>query len=98
MRRAFITPSRYSPPRRRVPQPKGSLRRACLGSKPPSPGALPAARWIEERKGASIVLRCREMVELTSAIAWEHYRGRFNQALGIQPLGFSEAFCVLPER
>lgn len=41
----------------------------------------------------------RQLVELTSAIAWEHYRGRFNQVFGIQPSGFSEgAFCVLPEQ
>ena len=40
----------------------------------------------------------RQLVELTSAIAWEHYRGRFNQVFGIQPSGFSEGtFCVLPE-
>jgi len=40
-----------------------------------------------------------QLVELASAIAWEHYRARFNQALGVRPAGFSEgAFCVLPER
>ncbi len=40
-----------------------------------------------------------QLVELTAAIAWEHYRGRFNQVFGVQPAGFSEgAFCVLPER
>lgn len=39
------------------------------------------------------------MVELTAAIAWENYRGRFNRALGIESQGFAKgAFCVLPER
>jgi AhpD family alkylhydroperoxidase len=31
-----------------------------------------------------------QIVELTSAIAWENYRGRFNWALGIESDGFSE--------
>jgi 4-carboxymuconolactone decarboxylase len=40
-----------------------------------------------------------ELVELTSAIAWENYRARFNHAFGIQAQGFSEgAFCPLPDR
>ena len=40
-----------------------------------------------------------QLVELTAAIAWEHYRARFNRVFGVQPAGFSEgAFCVLPER
>ena len=40
-----------------------------------------------------------QLVELVSAIAWEHYRARFNEAFGVRPAGFSEgAFCVLPER
>jgi alkylhydroperoxidase family enzyme len=40
-----------------------------------------------------------QIVELTSAIAWEHYRARFNHALGIEAEGFSEAsFCLLPPR
>ncbi|MDX6698091.1 MAG: hypothetical protein QOE65_1488 [Solirubrobacteraceae bacterium] len=38
-----------------------------------------------------------QIVELTSAIALENYRGRFNWALGIQSEGFSEgAYCVPP--
>ena len=37
-----------------------------------------------------------QIVELTSAIAWEHYRARFDHALGIESEGFSEgAFCAL---
>lgn len=39
-----------------------------------------------------------QLVELASYIAWEHYRSRFNRALGVQPVGFSDgAVCVLPE-
>ncbi len=41
----------------------------------------------------------RQIVELTTAIAWENFRARFNHALGIEPGGFSEgSFCPLPER
>ena len=39
-----------------------------------------------------------QIVELTSAIAWEHYRARFDHALGIESEGFSEgAYCPLPD-
>ena len=31
----------------------------------------------------------RQLVELTSAIAWENYRARFDHALGIESEGFS---------
>ncbi len=38
-----------------------------------------------------------QIVELTSAIAWENYRARFDHALGIEAEGFSEgAYCPLP--
>jgi len=41
----------------------------------------------------------RQLVELTSAIAWENYRARFDHAFGIEAEGFSEgAFCALPAR
>ena len=41
----------------------------------------------------------KQMVELTSAIAWENYRARFDHAFGIEAEGFSEgAFCALPAR
>lgn len=41
----------------------------------------------------------RQLVELTSAIAWENYRARFNHALGIGSEGFSKnRYCPLPER
>ncbi len=38
-----------------------------------------------------------QLVELTSAIATENFRARFNHAVGIEPQGFSEgAACVVP--
>lgn len=38
-----------------------------------------------------------QVVELTSAIATENFRARFNHAVGIEPQGFSEgAACVVP--
>ena len=40
-----------------------------------------------------------QIVELTSMIAWENYRARFNHALHIEAQGFAEgAYCALPER
>ena len=39
----------------------------------------------------------KQMVELTSAIAWENYRARFDHAFGLESEDFSEgAFCALP--
>jgi alkylhydroperoxidase family enzyme len=39
-----------------------------------------------------------QLVELTTAIAWENDRARFNRTFGILAVGFSEgAFCPLPE-
>jgi alkylhydroperoxidase family enzyme len=44
-------------------------------------------------------LNPRQLVELTSAIAWENYRARFDHAFGIEAEGFSAgAFCPLPGR
>lgn len=38
-----------------------------------------------------------QLVELTSAIAWEGYRARFSHALGIEAENFSDgAVCALP--
>lgn len=40
----------------------------------------------------------KQLVELTSCIAWENYRARFDHALHIGPAGFSEgAFCPVPQ-
>ncbi len=39
-----------------------------------------------------------QIVELTAAIAIENFRARFNNALGVEPAGFSEGmFCPVPE-
>jgi alkylhydroperoxidase family enzyme len=39
----------------------------------------------------------RQLVELTSAIAWENYWSRFNHAFGVAPEGTpAEAVCLLP--
>lgn len=39
----------------------------------------------------------RQLVELTSCIAWENYRARFDHAFGIESAGFSEgAYCPVP--
>lgn len=36
----------------------------------------------------------RQLVELTSCIAWENYRARFDHAFGIEAEGFSQgAYC-----
>ena len=41
----------------------------------------------------------RQLVELTSAIAWENYRARFDHAFGIESEGFSKGkFCPMPAR
>jgi len=38
-----------------------------------------------------------QLVELTSAIAWENYRARYDHALGIEGENFSQgAVCALP--
>lgn len=40
-----------------------------------------------------------QLVELTSALAWENYRARFDHALAIEAEGFSPGtLCLLPER
>jgi alkylhydroperoxidase family enzyme len=40
----------------------------------------------------------RQLVELTSGIAWENFRARFNHAFGIEAEGFYRgALCLLPQ-
>lgn len=40
----------------------------------------------------------KQLVELTSCIAWEQYRARFDHAFAIGSAGFSEgAFCPVPQ-
>jgi alkylhydroperoxidase family enzyme len=39
----------------------------------------------------------QQLVELTSAIAWENYRARFNRGFGIEAEGFTDgAVCAIP--
>ncbi len=41
----------------------------------------------------------RQLVELTSSIAWENYRARFDHAFGIEAEGFAEGMqCTLSTR
>jgi AhpD family alkylhydroperoxidase len=40
----------------------------------------------------------RQLVELSSAIAIENYRARFNWAFRILPQGFTRGACAVPER
>lgn len=40
----------------------------------------------------------RQLVELTSAIAWENFQSRFNRMFDVESGGFSKgAYCPLPE-
>jgi len=40
-----------------------------------------------------------QLVELTSAIAWENYRARYDHAFGIEAENFTDgAVCALPVR
>ena len=40
-----------------------------------------------------------QLVELTSTIAWENYRSRFNHAVGAESEGFSDPeLCAVPVR
>lgn len=40
----------------------------------------------------------KQLVELTTQIAWEGFRARFNRAYDVKPQGFSEgSYCVLPD-
>jgi alkylhydroperoxidase family enzyme len=40
----------------------------------------------------------RELVDLSSAIAWENYRARLNRTFNVEAEGFSHGdFCALPE-
>jgi alkylhydroperoxidase family enzyme len=39
----------------------------------------------------------KQLVELTSCVAWENYRARFDHAFGIEAQGFSQgSYCPLP--
>lgn len=39
----------------------------------------------------------QQLVELTSAIAWENYRARFNRAFAVEAVGYTEGgVCAIP--
>jgi alkylhydroperoxidase family enzyme len=58
-----------------------------------TPVEVPDALFAELRRNLSD----KQIVELTSVIAWENYRARNNHALGVESEGFSKgAFCPLP--
>jgi len=60
-----------------------------------TPVVVPDALFVSLKQNFSE----RQLVELTSAIAWENYRARFDHALSIESEGFSrEACCALPEQ
>jgi alkylhydroperoxidase family enzyme len=60
-----------------------------------TPVDVPDALFVELHQ----YLDPRQMVELTSAIAWENYRARFDHAFGIESGGFSTvAVCAVPTR
>jgi len=41
----------------------------------------------------------KQLIELTTVIAWEHTRARFNRGFGVEAQGYSDgAVCVLPAR
>jgi alkylhydroperoxidase family enzyme len=59
-----------------------------------TPVEVPDALFAELKRNLSD----KQIVELTSAIAWENYRARNNHALGVESEGFSKgAFCPLPD-
>ena len=72
---------------------RAALRLAdALTATPPTvPDALFAElnRWYSEA----------ELVELSTAIAWENFRARFNRVYEVEAEGFSEgAYCPMPVR
>ncbi len=41
----------------------------------------------------------KQLVELTSCIAWENYRARFDHAFGVEAEGFSQGdVCLVPRQ
>lgn len=60
-----------------------------------TPVEVPAALFARLRERFSEA----QLVELTSAIAWENYRARFDHAFGIEGENFTEgAVCAMPVR
>jgi len=59
-----------------------------------TPVEVPDALFIRLRENFNEA----QLVELTSAIAWENYRARFDHAFGIEAEGFYRgALCLLPQ-
>ena len=58
-----------------------------------APVDVPEALFAELRRHFT----AQQLVELTSAIAWENYRSRYNHAFDVESEDLSEgAFCPLP--
>ncbi|PRQ05308.1 Carboxymuconolactone decarboxylase family protein [Enhygromyxa salina] len=58
--------------------------------------ATPPPPCDEQVKRLEAELGTSALVELTSVIAWENYRARFNHAVGAVEEGFTEQLCLLP--
>lgn len=61
--------------------------------------ATPADVSPELRAALREQLTETQLVEITTAIAWENFRARFNRGFDVQPQGYADAsYCVLPDR
>jgi 4-carboxymuconolactone decarboxylase len=59
----------------------------------------PATATDEQIAGLRKNLSDEQLVELTTAIAWENFRARFNRGFDVADQGFSEgAVCAIPDR
>ncbi len=59
----------------------------------------PATATDEQVASLRKILSDEQLVELTTAIAWENYRARFNRGFDVADQGFSEgAVCAIPDR
>jgi 4-carboxymuconolactone decarboxylase len=59
----------------------------------------PATATDEQVTGLRKNLSDEQLVELTTAIAWENFRARFNRGFDVQDQGFSAgAVCAIPDR
>ncbi len=58
----------------------------------------PATATDEQVEALRAELSDEQLVELTTMIAWENFRARFNRGFDVAEQGFSEgAVCALPE-
>ena len=59
----------------------------------------PATATDEQVAGLRKHFDDEQLVELTTMIAWENFRARFNRGFDVADQGYSEgAYCALPER